>query len=781
MRKLQFVAFVLLGAFILIPFPTRTMGQRPALEKNQHANRFHDALPAWFKALDKDGDGQITLKEWLEGGLDLDEFREYDLNHDGLITPDEVLRYLKKPFELTFENGQVNYDGTIEATGDTYRGKKSFKIFTIKLEQGRTYRINHISKTFQAFLYLEDPDGNLLQQNSSPNVGGNSRIVFRADKTGSYRLIVSSLAGVRTGAFSLTVRSRRVLTKGLPAWFKNLDKDGDGEITLQQWLEGGMERDLFREYDLNDDGVITADEVLRCLKKLVELKLENGQANYDGAIEEAEETYRDKKSWKLFTIKLEQGRTYHIDHISKAFQAFLYLEDPDGNLLQENSSRDVGENARIVFRAFRTGTYRLIATSQGGFRTGTFSLSVRSGHALTKELPAWFKDLDKKGNGQITLQEWLDGGLELDLFREYDLNDDGVITAEEVLHLLKKPFELEFENGQVNYDGTIEENEETYRGKKAYQLFTIKLEQGRTYRIDHISEAFQAYLYLEDSDGNLFQEDSSRKVGENSHIVFRADKGGIYRLIATSRAGVRTGAFFLSVRSGHALMKGLPAWFLELDRDGDGQITLQEWLDGDLELDLFREYDRNNDGVITAEEVLHYFKKPFELTFDHGQVNYHGTLEEAGEETYRGKKSYKLFTIKLEQGRTYTIDHISEEFQAFLYLEDSDGNLLLEDSSRDVGEKSRIVFRADKGGTYRLIATSQGGFRTGDFSLSVRSGRPLPNGLPAWFKTLDKNGDGQITIQQWREGGRNLGEFRKYDLNGDGVITAAEVLRSLKK
>ncbi len=54
----------------------------------------------------------------------------------------------------------------------------------------------------------------------------------------------------------------------------------------------------------------------------------------------------------------------------------LYREDFEGILLTENGSRNVGENSRIVFRAYRTGTYRLIATSLGGFRTGPFSFSV---------------------------------------------------------------------------------------------------------------------------------------------------------------------------------------------------------------------------------------------------------------------------------------------------------------------------------------------------------------------------------------------------------------------
>ena len=54
----------------------------------------------------------------------------------------------------------------------------------------------------------------------------------------------------------------------------------------------------------------------------------------------------------------------------------------------------------------------------------------------------------------------------------------------------------------------------------------------------------------------------------------------------------------------------------------------------------------------------------------------------------------------------------------------------------------------------------------------------LPRDLPAWFSSLDTDHDGQISLAEWRKAGRSLEEFQRYDLNGDGLITAEEVRRA---
>jgi hypothetical protein len=52
-------------------------------------------------------------------------------------------------------------------------------------------------------------------------------------------------------------------------------------------------------------------------------------------------------------------------------------------------------------------------------------------------------------------------------------------------------------------------------------------------------------------------------------------------------------------------------------------------------------------------------------------------------------------------------------------------------------------------------------------------------GLPTWFKSRDRNKDGQVAMSEysptWSE--RLVNEFGRYDLNDDGVVTAKEAVK----
>jgi Ca2+-binding EF-hand superfamily protein len=52
-------------------------------------------VAGWFAQLDTDNDGQVGYYEWRKSGKSYEEFNAMDRNGDGLLTPEEVMWYMK--------------------------------------------------------------------------------------------------------------------------------------------------------------------------------------------------------------------------------------------------------------------------------------------------------------------------------------------------------------------------------------------------------------------------------------------------------------------------------------------------------------------------------------------------------------------------------------------------------------------------------------------------------------------------------------------------------------
>jgi hypothetical protein len=82
----------------------------------------------------------------------------------------------------------------------------------------------------------------------------------------------------------------------------------------------------------------------------------------------------------------------------------------------------------------------------------------------------------------------------------------------------------------------------------------------------------------------------------------------------------------------------------------------------------------------------------------------------------------RLYALKCVEGRTYTILMRSDDFDAFLRLEDPSGKQVAEDDDSGAGSKGTdalITYTAPKSGTYTISATSFNGGAKGKYTLSV--------------------------------------------------------------
>jgi hypothetical protein len=66
----------------------------------------------------------------------------------------------------------------------------------------------------------------------------------------------------------------------------------------------------------------------------------------------------------------------------------------------------------------------------------------------------------------------------------------------------------------------------------------------------------------------------------------------------------------------------------------------------------------------------------------------------------------------------------------------------------------------------------------GDKKKPERRASLLPANIPAWFREYDTDGDGQVSLFEWKARGHSVEDFKKADLNGDGFITPKELLRA---
>jgi Ca2+-binding EF-hand superfamily protein len=79
-----------------------------------------------------------------------------------------------------------------------------------------------------------------------------------------------------------------------------------------------------------------------------------------------------------------------------------------------------------------------------------------------------------------------------------------------------------------------------------------------------------------------------------------------------------------------------------------------------------------------------------------------------------------------------------------------------------------------------LIAAKNGENPKGAPADTKTAAKTVKNGLPDWFTTLDTDKDGQISLFEWRQGGKPTELFQEMDLDNDGLITREEYLRYVK-
>jgi hypothetical protein len=111
--------------------------------------------------------------------------------------------------------------------------------------------------------------------------------------------------------------------------------------------------------------------------------------------------------------------------------------------------------------------------------------------------------------------------------------------------------------------------------------------------------------------------------------------------------------------------------------------------------------------------------------------------------TLEGTRYADPWRLSLSAATTVQLDLTSNDFDAFLILEDAHGGLLAQDDDGGDGYNSRLLFTFEPG-DYRVVATSYGGHSVGAYQLSARAvdgsmaatTLSTPNSPAVWLKAM---------------------------------------------
>ena len=169
---------------------------------------------------------------------------------------------------------------------------------------------------------------------------------------------------------------------------------------------------------------------------------------------------------------------------------------------------------------------------------------------------------------------------------------------------------------------------------------------------------------------------------------------------------------------------------------------------------LVKMYDKNGDMMLSAEE-----RKDLKGRAADADLNKDGTI---------------------------TIDELVAHLSSGSSSSSSTSMPSSSSSSSSTGKSDSDAKKVDADLAKRVLTGTAGGSAAGakegdkrrSYRFSTAADR-LPSGLPSSFKSKDTNHDGQVSMSEyshtWTE--RLVTEFRKIDVNGDGMITAKEAVK----
>lgn len=185
-------------------------------------------------------------------------------------------------------------------------------------------------------------------------------------------------------------------------------------------------------------------------------------------------------------------------------------------------------------------------------------------------------------------------------------------------------------------------------------------------------------------------------------------------------------------------------WFRRFDRDGNGYLDDGEVQGNPLWRMLFSRFDADNDGKVFEKELLAVLAELEPLAAEAA-----GALV-AAEVTEAGRGLFGLFDANRDGQLSV------RELRAMVNLVEREEGAL---TPSELPSRLQVTFLSGIVAMPRRLGID---YRTGRFQVGMG---------PRWFQKMDRNRDGDVSRREF------LGtdeEFRRLDLNGDGLIDVRE-------
>lgn len=610
--------------------------------------------------------------------------------------------------------------------------------WTFTAAAGTAVVIGLESDQFDAFLFLFGPDGELVAYNDDFGNSTNSFVSYQLPADGDYTIEVTSYSEGESGEYRITFQAGESVNP----------ERSVTEIAYNDSLDGSL-------------GV--ADGISR-----------TGSGHF------ADD----------FTFTGNAGDSLSIDLSSIYFDTYLFLYDPDGNLVAENDDYGGTSRSYIWYRLNSSGTYTVEVSSYGGL-IGEYRITLLANENAGAGRSATALSYGSALEGSLSFGDGI-SRLNTGSFAD-DYNFEGNRGDSVVIDLAGDEFEamvfLYDPNGYLeSFSGLF--------GDLSTTLISTTLFESGTYTIEVTSSAENATgaynIRLILSNDTVSTERSVRAISFADSVA-----GSLNRLDGASRR--RPGSFAddytFEAGAGDVVAIGLSSdeldTYLYLYDPEDSLVAISDDYGSSSDSYIWQRLDAAGTYTVEATTYSDYETGAYLLVLsgneDAGSGRssaeislgnpVDGTLDPSdGSSRLNGAKLADDYTFSGQTGDLVAIELLSSEFDAYLYLYDTGGGLVAENDDFGSTMRSVIIYELPSSGIYTIEVSVYEAGLTGSYRITLLDGNDLQNNRSVTGIAYGADHEGRLDTDDGTSrirAGYFADDFIFSGLSGDSVLISA--------